>query len=213
MRLLARPRVAGAFLVLGLFLGVPSTQGGIVITSTKVQPVQDPYYEVYFNLTIQPNTTVNALDNVYIDSIPYIGDGGSNLVKVYPPLSGAFLNVFDDSSSPFFDSFVFEVDPANMSLEIVYTGYYDGKIQSIMTGATGLVVPLDTVGVETIDFPSDVPYSELVTPLNYTSTTNGVTLTGTVVPFVIPEPATAIALLSGLPLVFLALRRARTRAA
>ena len=94
-----------------------------------------------------------------------------------------------------------------MSLEIVYTGFYDGKLQSITTGATGLVVPLDTVGVQTIDFPSGVPYSELVAPLNYTSTTNGVVLTGTVVPFVIPEPATAIAL-SGLPLVFLALRGA-----
>ena len=224
MRLSAKPRVAGAFMVLGLILGVPSTRGvtvppsrvGIVITSTKVQPVQDPYYEVFFNLAILPNTVVNAGDNVDIASIPYIGNGGSNLVKEPAPSpSGAFLNLFDNSSSPFYNSFVFETNTSDMSLEILYTGVYKGVDQSITAGATGLDVPLYTVGVETIDFPNGVPYNELVAPLTYTSNTSGgiVNFTSTVVPTVVPEPATAVAFLSGLPLVLLALRRAKARAA
>jgi hypothetical protein len=224
MGLCTRSSSAGVLLALGLLGGVSAARAGIVIDTADVQPVGEPYFNLYLNLVIEPFTIVRPGDNVMISSVPYIGNGGSNLVK-YPsgiPGLNDFLNVFDTPSSPFFGSFIFATNPANTSLEIIYTGLYNKDLfdfpTTIHTGATALVVPYHTVGVQTTFFPDSITstggfQSELTAPLTYTSTTNGVVTHGTVDPLIIPEPATVILAILSLPFAILAFRRGRDGAA
>jgi hypothetical protein len=223
MRTLTRPIVAGALLTLGLLLVVSPAQGGIVLDSADVQPVGEPYFRLFYNLVIPAHTTVDPGNFIHIDSVPVIGKGGSNLVKLPPGFLGLnyFLNLFDSFSSPFFGSFIFRTNPSDTSLDIVYTGIYKGEFWTpIVTGATPLTVPIDTVGVRSVNFPDSVAntpgfQSELTAPLHFTSTTNGVTTSGTVTPVILaasPEPSAAVLLLSSVPVaLYLAYRRARAR--
>jgi hypothetical protein len=201
----------------------PTARGGITISIAEVQPVEDPHFNLFLNFVIGPNTTVNLGDYVHIDAIPYIGTGGSNLVKEPSPSFPLFINLFDTVTSPFFGSFIFATNPHDTSLDIIYTGFYNKDIHnfptSIVTGPNQeLVVPFDTVGVQTIDFPASVTntpafQAELTAPLTYTSSTGGVTTTGTVTPVLVPEPATIVMVLSSLPVALLAYRHLRSRRA
>lgn len=82
------------FLLL-FFLPIAPARAGIVIDTTIVTPIEDPHYDVFFDILLQPNTLIKSGDWITVGPISYINPTtGAEIAAVHTPFLGAWSGLW-----------------------------------------------------------------------------------------------------------------------
>lgn len=157
---------SGIFLALAAFALLStcaslSARAGIVVDNVIVTPVEDPHYNVWFDIVIQDNTLLTFGDSLTIGAAPYIDPlTGANLQFLLTPFDGPWAGMFVATILP---------APNKNSFKFTYVG------TSPFENNTGLPIHISTdtfglsFGIFTIDMGPLTP--ELAEQLTQTLTT------------------------------------------